>query len=788
MSDFLDTRKGESPASGATEDGAFGAKREGSDTQAEFSVAQAAPAIIDTAAAVSFLQWLRPEGPWLLATKHPERNGLRPKLFAPGQEADLAQWLAGLSSQNVYYHLNPTRDGLEKKAVKSDVTAVRFLHVDIDPRAGEDVGEERQRIIGRLTHNLPKELPPPTAIISSGAGAQALWALREPILLDGSEAQAAEAERYTRWIQGVFGEADNCHNVDRILRLPGSINNPDAKKRAKGRTVAPATVVELHPERVYGLESFQQAPAQGAAAPVAVRTPSAALAAVSLGEVEPLESVDSLDKWSVPGWLKVLIVQGNDPDNPTKYPSRSEALFAAACGLVRQGVPDEVIFSVLTDESFGIAESVVEHKNPEKYARRQIDKAHEAVGQDVGWNPTNKAGEPLKSLHNTITALRLIGLECSHDLFRRRNMVGHHQMQELSGEFSDMAEVLIRREIRCRFGFDPGKDHVRDAVLELCAADRFDPLLDYLHGLPTWDGVPRLDSWLVRYLGAEDSPYIRAAGATWLVAAMARAFEPGTKFDHMLVLVGAQGRGKSSALNILAGEFFSDANFLDAQDTREVLEATEGAWIVECAELAGMRRKDVETLKHEITRREDRGRPAYARTVVSVKRRFVLAGTTNSGRFLHDETGNRRFWPVEVGEIDLPGLQADRDQILAEALARYHSGDFQLFLTDEALEGAQLAQEARRTVEDGFLEIAEGLHPEGFYEGTAAIRTDTVYQSMGIPPERRRGQLATDVRRAMEEAGWKPSPGSVRWQGKKQRLYLWAKDEPPPPPVSAQPF
>src|SRR5690606_32026727 len=125
----------------------------------------------------------------------------------------------------------------------------------------------------------------------------------------------------------------------------------------------------------------------------------------------------------------------------------------------------------------------------------------------------------------------------------------------------------------------------------------------------------------------EDSPYIRAAGATWLVAAMARAFEPGTKFDHMLVLVGAQGRGKSSALNILAGEFFSDANFLDAQDTREVLEATEGAWMVECAELAGMRRKDVETLKHEITRREDRGRPAYARTVVSVKRRFVLAGT-----------------------------------------------------------------------------------------------------------------------------------------------------------------
>ncbi|TWI50448.1 virulence-associated protein E [Pseudomonas duriflava] len=491
----------------------------------------------------------------------------------------------------------------------------------------------------------------------------------------------------------------------------------------------------------------------------------------------------------MPDWLKVLIVQGKDPDEPHKYASRSEALFAVACGLVRQGVPGEVIFSVLTDGSFGIAESVVENKSPEKYAHRQIEKAHEAVAQDVTWNPINaKTGMPLKSLHNTITALRLIGLECSYDLFRRRNMVGHHQMQELSGEFSDMAEVLIRREIRCRFGFDPGKEYVRDAVLELCALGSFDPLLDHLRGLPTWDGMPRLDSWLVRYLGAENSPYIRAAGATWLVAAMARAFEPGTKFDHMLVLVGAQGRGKSSALNILARDFFSDANFLGAKDTREVLEATEGAWIVECAELAGMRQKDVETLKHEITKEEDRGRPAYARTVVSVKRRFVLAGTTNSPRFLHDETGNRRFWPVEVGEIDLTGLLADRDQLMAEALARYRSGDFQLFLADEALEGAQEAQEARRTVEEGLLDFAESLQPEGLYEGKAAIRTSTVYESMNIPVERRGGRLLSDVRRAMEEAGWRATSSSVRWQGKKQRLYLWAKNEPPPPLVSAQPF
>src|SRR5690606_20168023 len=95
------------------------------------------------------------------------------------------------------------------------------------------------------------------------------------------------------------------------------------------------------------------------------------------GNVDRLESVDDLNQWEVPDWLKVLIVQGNDPDNPTKFPSRSEALFACTCELVRRGVPDEVIFSILTDESFGIAESVVEHKRPEKYALRQIERAHE---------------------------------------------------------------------------------------------------------------------------------------------------------------------------------------------------------------------------------------------------------------------------------------------------------------------------------------------------------------------------------------------------------------------------
>ncbi len=643
MSDFLDTRKGESPASGATEDGAFGAKREGSDTQAEFSVAPAAPAIIDTAAAVSFLQWLRPEGPWLLVAKHPERNGFRSRPFLPGQEADLAQWLAGLSSQNVYYHLNPTRDGLEKKAAKSDVTAVRFLHVDIDPRAGEDLGEERQRIIGRLTHNLPKELPPPTAIISSGAGAQALWALREPILLDGSEAQAAEAERYTRWIQGVFGEADNCHNVDRVLRLPGSINNPDAKKRAKGRTAAPATVVELHPERVYGLESFQQAPAQGAAAPPALRGPSAALAAVSLGEVEPLESVDALDKWNVPGWLKVLIVQGNDPDNPTKYPSRSEALFAAACGLVRQGVPDEVIFAVLTDESFGIAESVVEHKSPEKYARRQIERAHE-----------DSIHPMLRKLNEEFAVVGNFGGKCvvvsevADEGLGRINLVAQ-SFADFKNRFLNVMVDLgtdakgnpvakpagawwlahpNRRQYE-RVTFAPGQETPDDVyntwkgfAVEAVAGDKHLPFLAHVR-----DNVCSGNEEHYRYL------------LGW----MARAVQqPGCPGEVAVVLRGKRGTGKGFLAKVFGGLF--GRHYLPVTDSRHVT-GNFNAHLRDCVVLFGDEALYAGDKKHESTLKS-----LITEETIAIERKGF--DTEAARNCLHIIMASNEAWVVPAGEFE----------------------------------------------------------------------------------------------------------------------------------------
>jgi hypothetical protein len=455
---------------------------------------------------------------------------------------------------------------------------------------------------------------------------------------------------------------------------------------------------------------------------------------------------------------------------------RSEALFAVCCGLVRARVPDEVILRVITGPN-EIAASVNDKPNPTAYAAEQIASAHGKVTEQraaPSWDRTNKAGEPLPSYWNARSALRLMGVECRYDRFRDRHLVGAHELQEFSGEFSDHAERILRDEIFRRYGFDPGEISTNKAVLSLCTENRFDSLIDRLEGLPPWDGRPRLDSWLIDYCGAEESAYAREAGATWLVAAVVRAYAPGTKFDYMPVLLGGQGVGKSTALRILAGDdFFSDATLLGARDAREVLEVTRGVWILECAELDGMGRRDVSALKATIARTVDTGRLAYARCAVAVPRRYVLAGTTNEERFLQDPTENRRFWPIAVGMIDLEGLREVRDQLIAEALARYRSGSYRLTLFGEAASGAKEAQAQRRVVDEGYIERLENLAPTGKRDGLWAVTTEAVYHHLDIPKKDRSGNVPHKVREAMAALGWEATRTPVRFEGGKQRIYVW---------------
>jgi len=183
--------------------------------------------------------------------------------------------------------------------------------------------------------------------------------------------------------------------------------------------------------------------------------------------------------------------------------------------------------------------------------------------------------------------------------------------------------------------------------------------------------VPRLNTWLIDWAKAEDTPYTRAVSAKPLLAAVRRVRRPGTKFDEMLVLEAPQGYNRSSALRILAvnDDWFTDDIPLNA-DSKVVIERLSGKWIAEASELKGMRRGDVEHLKAMLSRQVDRARLAYDRTPTEYPRQSIFIGTTNSATYLRDMTGDRRYWPVAVERFDLEALKANRDQLWAEAAHR----------------------------------------------------------------------------------------------------------------------
>jgi putative DNA primase/helicase len=236
------------------------------------------------------------------------------------------------------------------------------------------------------------------------------------------------------------------------------------------------------------------------------------------------------------------------------------------------------------------------------------------------------------------------------------------------------------------------------------------PVRDYLQGL-TWDKTPRLDGWLVTYLHCADSPYTRAVGAKWLISAVARAFKPGCKVDHVLVLEGDGGIGKSTALRSLCPqeEWFLDSS-VDLSSV-EAYKVIRRKWVVEFGELASVSKAELEKVKSFITSACDTYRPSYARVEVDQPRACVFAGSTNDAEYLKDDTGGiRRFWPVACeGAVDLEGLAAARDQLWAEACARYKSGEEWHLNTPELVAAAREAQEDRRVVDPWETQIVEWL-------------------------------------------------------------------------------
>lgn len=373
---------------------------------------------------------------------------------------------------------------------------------------------------------------------------------------------------------------------------------------------------------------------------------------------------------------------------------------------------------------------------------------------------------------NFISHLGGEGITLAYDAFARDKVLRQNGRQR------PMIEEVVR-ELRFSFhdkhGVLPPKDNYYETIDRVAWQNHYHPVQDYLESLE-WDGTKRVDTWLQTYCEAEDTPFAQRAGAITLIAAVRRVLEPGVKFDTMLILEGIQGSGKSTTIRELCPhvEWFSDNLPIGAEPQR-VIEQTKGKWICEIAELFGLSKREIDQVKGFLSRGTDEARKVYAREPDRRPRQFISIGTTNKKSYLSDPTGNRRFWPVKVGQKqDVEGIRRDRDQLWAEAFTRREDS----IVLPQALWGdAEAAQEAREQEDPWELELSMILEdpPEALVPKRGSkeliVSVQDAYGLLNVPIERQDRTTHARLSQAMERLGFEK--GTYR-RGT-QTIKGWAK-------------
>lgn len=352
---------------------------------------------------------------------------------------------------------------------------------------------------------------------------------------------------------------------------------------------------------------------------------------------------------------------------------------------------------------------------------------------------------------NVLVAIDHMEVSVRYDIFRGKMTVGGIDLTG-EGEVSDHVVSMLRHLIYRKYGFHPSENITREAITVRGREHQFNSVADWLAGVK-WDGTPRVDTLFSTYLGAKNNKFNRAIARKMMCAMVCRARVPGTKFDHMVILEGEQDIGKSRFCADLAGgaELFNDTPILN-KEPKAQMEAVEGKWVVEIAELQGMRKAEIEKVKAFVSRTCDRERKAYAHFRAEVPRTCIFIGTTNAEFYLKDVTGNRRFWPVKVECYDYAAFMRDRDQIFAEAVVLEQ--DEKLWLDDDRLRELAMTAQEERMEPNPYTEKLRELMGEEIGDQERIFAKD-VWLHLGIDTLQSQYQAQRIVADAMRQHGWR---------------------------------
>lgn len=700
----------------------------------------------DAEKGLTFLLWLNADASLYLES-HQSVGAAKPKgkEFPPRDAASAKQFVTSNNSdslrRNIYFL--PNAEFLSGRRNKSNISASRFLWVDLDCKDYPgDLSEQLDTVLGLLCDDKlrPNGVPEPTAFWFTGGGYQALWRLDEPIPVDQVEnMNKAMLDAF----EGAPGPVDAC----RLLRLPGTVNWLSDTKRKHGREPTNSLLMDpvqfAKPPQSYSIDNFKlrlsdKKGSVGSSKGNSVIDPSALEALPlpeDLNEILPSNLV----------WAEAIATGKNPPDK--NYSSRSELVIACTLWMLGENVQPGHVLSIIINPDLGISAHVRDQSNPLRYAQRQVARAMGMIAaRREDWPHKTEKGTPVERHPDNIRyAFASLGVDARHNLFLAADEVtGFGLEQRDLNDIGDILSSQFQRELE----FKATAAAIKGELVAVAHEKSYHPVIDYLDGLE-WDGTPRIDTWLNDYCSVADTELNREFGAKFLIAGVRRIRQPGVKFDTMLILEGAQGTGKSSLIEVLAvqEEWFCGSLDLNA-DAKIKAEMLRRAWIVECQELDGARKATLDAVKKFLSTRSDTYRAAYARNAADYPRHCIIFGTTNEERYLRDPTGNRRFWSVQVGAIDLTGFGSDIDQLWAEAVRREAANEsivLSAHLWDEAKELQQ-----RRMVEDPFMGVLE----DWFSTRSGRVSMDSVKLLLSYSSGRMSSIEAKRVGDIMDRLGW----------------------------------